>query len=128
MSVDLFEKIEGLSTGATVKIYFAGATPPEPGGVSIDAPFTTTVENVTEQRLLEGSGAGSDGIETKAEIHLDPPACDDVHEEYVIQIERLASREVKVSPIEAREYFEGSPGDGRYAARHVGFTDIEVTD
>lgn len=121
MGRELVEKIDTLSTGDSVKIFFSGTSPHKPGDIVLNSTLETSVRRVVEQEV---DGSQTDEI-VKKEIVLNPPAHDDVHEEYVIQTEQPEAGEVKVSPVEARKYFDG---DEMYAARQIGFTDITLVD
>lgn len=128
MAEDVFEKLDTLSREDTVRIYLSNNTDTSVAGVTIENPFETTVEGVYDRRLDEKKGHDVEGIITKKEIHIDPPDHDDIHGEYVIETKRSLDGEKSVSPIEAREYFEGRPGDGKYAIHVIGFIDIEILD
>ena len=128
MSSDRFDKLDILEMGDSIKISFSGDDPIDVNGVPLANPLETNVGIVTKRRLDEKDGHDVDGVVTKKEIHLDIPDNDDVHGEYVIETERPMVGENRVSPIEAREYFEGRPGDGKYSIHPIGFEDIEVLD
>lgn len=126
MTGDLFEKVDDLTRNDEVHIHFSDDESAEVSGIELENPWETTVESVMERRLDEKKGHDVDGIVTVKEIYLTPPEHDDLHGEYVIEMERPMIGENKVRSIEAREYFEGSPGDSQYAIHLVGFTDIEL--
>ena len=79
-----------------------------------------------ERTLDEKKGDDVDGIVNKKEIYLEVPTCDNVHEEYVIITKRPMIGSSSVSSIEARDYFEGRAGDGKYAIHSLGFVDIDI--
>ena len=128
MTQDKFDKLDDLSMGDTVNIHFPKDNPAEVNGVTIDSPFKTTVQLITEKRLDHQKDHDVDGIVVKKEIHLEPPSHDDVHGEYIITTKRPMAGENSVSPIEARDYFKGRPGNGQYSIHPIGFTNIETTD
>lgn len=125
MSGNIFNKLDNLEMGDQVKIHFSKSTA-QVNGVTLQSPLQTKVEIVIEQHLDHKKGHDVDGIVTKKEIFLEVPDHDDTHGEYVIETERPMVGDNSYTPIEAREYFEGVPGDGRYSMHSFGFEDIET--
>lgn len=128
MSSDKFEKVNDLEIGDEVTIHLPGDSSTVVNGAAIENPLETTVEYISKRRLDEKEGHDVDGIVAKKVIHLEITDRDKIHDEYVIITERPMVGENSVSPIEAREYFEGRPGDGKYTIHPIGFEDIEVVD
>jgi len=125
MSNNTFDKLDSLEMGDQVKIHFSDSTA-SVNGVTLQSPLQTKVEVVIDRRLDHKKGHDVDGIVTKKEIFLEVPDYDDTHGEYVINTERPMVGDNSYAPIEAREYFKGIPGDGKYSIHPLGFKDIET--
>lgn len=111
--------------GDQIKIYSSNSTT-RVNGVTLQSPLQTKVEIVIDQYLDHKKGHDVDGIATKKEIFLEVPDHDDTHDEYVVKTEQPMVGDNSYTPIEAREYFKGVPGDGQYSMHSFGFRDIET--
>ena len=126
MSRTKFEKLDEIERGDKVEIELSDGGNAHMGDISLKNPLRTTVEFVKEERLDHHEGDDVDGIVRKKTISLELPDYDDINDEYVIITERSMVGDNRVHPLQGREYFKGTPGNGEYAIHHAEFRDIEI--
>jgi hypothetical protein len=111
--------------GDLIEIHIAEHT--EINGKSLSTPYKAKVVSVSTERLDHNKGDDVDGIVHRREIEIEPHP-DDTHDQYIISTDSSILGRKEVKGIEARNWFEGRIGNGRYLIHHISFGAVELID